>query len=493
MNMKDSVEYKIYNFLRLFNSQDRGEFVRQENGSLIWKMNVRDVNNQIKNAFKTLCKTSLDKHVHLKINPELEESNHLIIDLQLNINARIYIDLEHFKRDLIGDGDHTVFERTFIFKENIFQDSLQDPNPQLKIFYDRHANLKKILEVFAENSHHHEDSQDYMIYIDPNSDQGSGNVKLSKKISLLRDYPELLDEDISFTALKNLQRNQDINEKIAQNSNPTEATYCSREKAILRNTIVSFISQLNTDNKHNQENASSATYELLTKHADFDDKFDANLQVYLKDISIDKIKSELTQEQVKLFESINKSLQEVTNRLMIIPGLGALAALIRYQTKDTSSYKTYPLIGIQDPSMILFLAALIITSLVVLISINNQRNTVDIFESMYKISKDNVSRLNGKSATNITELLDKTGSFITSTNNTLLCYEFSLLIIPPIFLYFIGNSCLSASYILVYGFLDILLSDLFKKKEKSIIKRITTYVKAIFNKNPDSKSPPPTP
>lgn len=447
--MKESIESKIYTFLQLFPEGNRGDFVLNKNGSLQWKMDVKNVSDEIKNAYSTLSSTPLSLGVHLYKNKELELENHLKIDITLPVKANIFKDIQHFKSCLIKSNK--VFDQVFIFNENIFQASQSEPKPELEIYYKRFNKLKTTLKTFAENSHHYENGMGYMIYIDSSSEKDSSNIKLSTKLQSLREYPQLLDQDINFTALEGFLKNNKSN-------------YSSREKAILRNTVVNFISQLNDDNTYNEDDANKATYDLLTQHKEFDEKFDANLQIYLKDISIDKIKSELTQEQVKLFESINKSLQEVTNRLMLIPGLGALGTLIRFQGKEPNT----DIVGLQNnPSMVLFLISLIVTSLVVLISINNQRNTIAVFESMLDISKKSVSKLTGDAINNVNTVLNKTTMFISTTDKTLYYYEWSLLLIPPLFLYFIGNGDFAAMYALVYGILNLIILHFLNKKNSN--------------------------
>lgn len=425
--MKKTPAQKFFEFLEFLPESDRGTLSRSE-GFCVWEINSK-ISEIIKNAFYALKKDGLSSN-NLYENQKLIKNNILNLRYEFSVNDFIYVDIDDFKKSLLSSNQNIPSE-LFIFNGYIYQNDKKSPHKSLERFYVRYENLKKILAVFANNAHHHEDKQGYMIYINPATDSDASNVKLTTKLSSLKQYTDLLDIDIDFKSLKSFST-----EKIEHDN------YCAREKAILRNTVVNFISTLSEDdNTFNEENATQATYELLNKHAEFDAKFDANLQVYLKDISIDKLKSDLTQEQIKLFESVNKSLQEVTNRVMLIPGLGAMTALLRYKNPESNDSSSF---------MLLFCVALVVTALVVFVSIKNQYKIIDILESTSKISHEKVSRLSDNVRLDIDEIIKNTSDLIKSTKNTLNYCEWATWGVPPIFLWGIGNIFYSFLFVIIY-------------------------------------------
>lgn len=311
---KKTPALKFYELLKLLPSNKRGKLTRPID-VCVWEINI-SIDDRTKCSFIELQKEGLSKE-NFHYDSKALNDNKLIIKYKFSINDRIFTDMDDFKKGLLKAKEK--FYTALIFDNFIFQETEEKIHSSLQVFYTRYSNLEKILKIFANNSHHYENEKGYMLYIDPTSDTENANVKLVTKLSKLSNHYDILDQDITFKSLKTFENNTDA---IGTN-------ICVREKAILRNTLLDFIT-----NKADQSNifdeaiAVASTYSLLKSHEEFDNKFDANLQIYLKDISIDKLKLEITTEQLKCSDQVSKIIQDVISKVFIMSSIQTLIVIL---------------------------------------------------------------------------------------------------------------------------------------------------------------------
>lgn len=284
-------------------------------GNYKWKYNGVVTNKA--NIIQKLdeLKTSRFFENRFDVNTEDLKASRLNVAYEFHVNDKIYKDIDDFKSKLLSY--QLVPTTIYFFSTNTYYTE-SSITSEISTFIERRNKIEEILGNFANNSHHYESKQGYMIYVNPKSDHHTSSIKLTTKISTLKKYSDLLDQDINFEALE-----------IFKNEDKNDIVQLPREKAILRNTIIEFITQdVSEDNIFNPDSAAESTYYLLSNSYDFDKKYNANLQVYLKDISLDKLKIEIATEQIKYSEQVSKILQDILSKIILVSGLQALIIML---------------------------------------------------------------------------------------------------------------------------------------------------------------------
>lgn len=360
--------------------------------------------------------------------PSYNEPFSFQVSLKKNVtNYTFYIDKNDFFQRIkeydLHKMEQSLNENYYILAEKIDSNDEVDPT-----FLNELNNLKSLL-LFTNNLielAHHNTKNDELVFISHTE---------KKDISI--DF-SIKTDDIPPNLIKDKNYKDFLSPILEENHNSIKV------KAIFRAALVELLEK-NTD--------SNKFLYILDKYDDLVEIYNKNYEIFVNGISLKKIKAELAQEQMKLFESINKGLQNITSQAMIIPGLALFGIIIR--TYNSSKHNTSEIIqnDVINSNMILFIVSLLVSALIILISIKNQQDLSRTLKSTQKISINNLDNISQQLKQEITHVLKQIDSVIDNSQKILKLYIKALFIVPSIFLGILFYSIIPASIYLVLFFI----------------------------------------
>lgn len=290
----------------------------RENDRIKWtvKTETNQYKQQLFESLKDLDHTS---------RPFDDESTGSIISFTVTFeaSARAYLDIEDFKEKLLIDNEEEVDENYLIF-------NISDHSESNKI-KDNYNTLKSELKYLSQTlAHHYEDSSDVFFFIDL-TEKSNKTVRLTCNTSELSKNLNLLDQPLGYNYSTHIGK--------------VDNNIFYRERAVFRTSIFDFFKKKDIDLLDEKK----TTEIFLTEINKFNECFSENLEVYSSGYSLEKLKLEYSQEQLKFTEQISKIISDVTTKTMIMPGI---MALLRITNGSTPSYLT-PIVIIATSSIIL--------------------------------------------------------------------------------------------------------------------------------------------
>lgn len=338
--------------------------------------------------------------------------NRIKFSLKFGADDFFYEDIVHFKKCILADKKFPESE-LYIFKEKLYQIDVKNIQEKLKPIQDAFNNINCILSSFKKLAHY-EGKNDEIVFIDP-SEKSTLTITISTDTSEIQEIPSILDTQIEHHTLSCL-----INDKDEENG------FFFKERAIFRTSLFEFFKNKDID----LSNTEQTTIMLLQKFSDFEKLYSSNYEAYISGISLDKLKLELAQEQLKFSDQTAKILSDITNKMIAFPVMTGLITLIRINLTNTS-------FGI----LLIFL-----TTLILLLSIWNQDVQLGTIEQAQEISFNNIKqKIIQNSQEKATNLLSKELSKLLNK------LKFSLLL----------ARCTLFSYIIIILILNIVINPEF--------------------------------
>lgn len=346
------------------------------------------------------------------------------IPLNTKQDGLYYKDIRDFFSRLKTFSSDKVLQ-TMVSEFYIIQDDISNTDAITETWKANYDSLQKFLTSLKDIAHHSTKSDD-LVFIS-HSEKKDISIVISSSL-----------KEIPIELVFNKKYEDFLTDIINEDSNNLKV------KAIFRSSLSEFFEKTNQPNK---------LYYLLDNYKELQDIYQKNYEIFVNGVSLNKIKSELAQEQLKLFEAVNKGLQNITSQAMIIPGLALFGIIMR--TYNTSKNNANEIIqnNIISPNTILFIISILLSALIILISIKNQQELSRTLKSTQKISINNLDNISPELKQEITHALKQIDSVIDNSQKTLKLYRNALFIVPSIFIGILFHSFLPPSIYLVLFFI----------------------------------------
>lgn len=346
------------------------------------------------------------------------------IPLNTKQDGLYYKDVRDFLSRLKTFSSENVFQ-TMVSEFYIIQDDISNTDTITETWKENYDSLQKFLTSLKDIAHHSTKSDD-LVFIS-HSEKKDISIVISSSL-----------KEIPIELVFNKKYEDFLTDIINEDSNNLKV------KAIFRSSLSEFFEKTNQSNK---------LHYLLDNYIKLQDIYQKNYEIFVNGVSLNKIKSELAQEQLKLFEAVNKGLQNITSQAMIIPGLALFGIIMR--TYNTSKNNANEIIqnNIVNPNTILFIISILLSALIILISIKNQQELSRTLKSTQKISINNLDNISPELKQEITHALKQIDSVIDNSQKTLKLYRNALFIVPSIFIGILFYSFLPPSIYLVLFFI----------------------------------------
>lgn len=320
-----------------------------------------------------------------------------------------YKNIEDFFNRLKTFTSHKVIT-TMESEFYIIQDDISNTDALTAIWKEKYESLQNFLSSLKIIAHHSTKSDD-LVFIS-HSEKKDISIVVSTS---LKEIPN----DLVF----NKKYDDFLTDIINEDNNNLKI------KAIFRSSLSEFFEKTNQPNK---------LHYLLDNYKELQDIYQKNYEIFVNGVSLNKIKSELAQEQLKLFEAVNKGMQEVTSRVMLIPGFAFLSMILRSQFN--MPINDFWLIGV----------ALLFVSCIVLISIINQQKMLSILDDSASVSIENISKVSFEIQDSLNKIIKDMVGLIQNNKKILEYYFYACWIIPSAFMFLIGGFCIMFVHMFIF-------------------------------------------
>lgn len=280
----------------------------------------------------------------------------IYVETTFRVDDEIYTDISHFKRKLllIGRWPLSFF---IVDEKKLFSDSFA--HPLLLEIKEKFDFISAVLKGLCKTSQYISETG-AAIFVDT-QDTSNASVAVATKFPVIFKNNEQLFDEIKLPSSNFIDQIES-----SENSNNF------KEVAVFRNSLLEFF-------KHYIEakNPASCAQHLLLYFDKLHEIFLQNYQAFVSQFSLEKIHTELMTEQSKFTEQTSKIIQEITTKLLALPGIAILSRLLS-EPNNTSA---------------LFSAKIIISAVCIILGIYLSIQIYQIFwiKDSYKIVCDDFS------------------------------------------------------------------------------------------------------
>lgn len=245
--------------------------------------------------------------------------------VKFGVDDEIYTDISHFKRKLllIGRWPLSFF---IVDEKKLFSDSFA--HPLLLEIKEKFDFISAVLKGLCKTSQYISETG-AAIFVDT-QDASNASVAVATKFPVIFKNNEQLFDEIK------LPSSNFINQiESSENSNNF------KEVAVFRNSLLEFF-------KHYIEakNPASCAQHLLLYFDKLHEIFLQNYQSFVNQFSLEKIRTELLTEQSKFTDQASKIIQEITTKLLALPGMAVLSRVLATPDDGTSLLSAKVIIGV---------------------------------------------------------------------------------------------------------------------------------------------------
>lgn len=249
----------------------------------------------------------------------------IYVKTTFGVDDEIYTDISHFKRKLllIGRWPLSFF---IVDEKKLFSDSFA--HPLLLEIKEKFDFISAVLKGLCKTSQYISETG-AAIFVDT-QDASNASVAVATKFPVIFKNNEQLFDEIKLPSSNFIDQIES-----GENSNNF------KEVAVFRNSLLEFF-------KHyiDAKNPASCAQHLLLYFDKLHEIFLQNYQSFVNQFSLEKIRTELLTEQSKFTDQASKIIQEITTKLLALPGMAVLSRVLATPDDGVSLLSAKVIIGV---------------------------------------------------------------------------------------------------------------------------------------------------
>lgn len=341
---------------------------------------------------------------------DLIESSNLNIKISFKISFNIsdyfFIDFDSFKKYYVNANNK--FENFYIFENNTIFKNKNSSNESWNSFFTSYSSLTKLFEELNTVAHHAGVNE--AIFIDPS--ENGHSIAISTDIKKIFST----DENIFNTSV-----NYGYISELVTNIGNQSIGYL-KELAVFRSSLFEFFKS--PSSADSTDSAEKSAVFFINNSNDLKIKYEKNYQAFVSGLTLEKLKTELASEQLKLSDTATKGLMDISGKMFALP---AAIGLSRIGINAESIYGNFLIIV---TSIILFLP--LRSQLRQLRNIESANNITfnDLENKIKNIENDNIKNI---IESDLTKIINNISETIKSVRWTL-CFYIFLSVLPIIYI-----------------------------------------------------------